>query len=163
MVPLGDRAGGEAPAPGSASIAAYLSLLLQEIAASPPGPPLATVYFGGGTPSLLTPPQMAALLAALRCRFGLAPGAEISLELDPASFDQARLAGYLQAGVNRVSLGGQSFDDAVLAGLGRRHRGVDLLEAAGWLAQALEQVAQPTSGLRVGLQLCSMTGSQTVI
>ncbi|MCP9777071.1 radical SAM family heme chaperone HemW [Cyanobium sp. Tous-M-B4] len=137
VVPLGDRAGGEAPAPGSASIAAYLSLLLQEIAASPPGPPLATVYFGGGTPSLLTPPQLAALLAALSCRFGLAPGAEISLELDPASFDQDRLAGYLQAGVNRVSLGGQSFDDAVLAGLGRRHRGADLLEAAGWLAQAL--------------------------
>ena len=137
MVPLGDRAGGEAPAPGSASIAAYLSLLLQEIAASPPGPPLATVYFGGGTPSLLTPPQLAALLSALSCRFGLAPGAEISLELDPASFDQDRLAGYLKAGVNRVSLGGQSFDDAVLAGLGRRHRGADLLEAAGWLAQAL--------------------------
>lgn len=137
MVPLGDRAGGEAPAPGSASIAAYLSLLLQEIAASPPGPPLATVYFGGGTPSLLTPHQLEALLTALRSRFGLAPGAEISLELDPASFDQARLAGYLQVGVNRVSLGGQSFDDAVLAGLGRRHRGVDLLEAAGWLAQSL--------------------------
>ena len=137
MVPLGDRAGGDAPAPGSASIAAYLSLLLQEIAASPPGPPLATVYFGGGTPSLLTPSQLAALLASLSCRFGLAPGAEISLELDPASFDQDRLAGYLQAGVNRVSLGGQSFDDAVLAGLGRRHRGSDLLEAAGWLAQAL--------------------------
>lgn len=137
MVPLGDRAGGEAPAPGSASIAAYLSLLLQEIAASPPGPPLATVYFGGGTPSLLTPHQLESLLASLRSRFGLAPGAEISLELDPASFDQARLAGYLQVGVNRVSLGGQSFDDAVLAGLGRRHRGVDLLEAAGWLAQSL--------------------------
>ena len=137
MVPLGDLAGGEAPAPGSASIAAYLSLLLQEIAASPPGPPLATVYFGGGTPSLLTPPQLAALLSALSCRFGLAPGAEISLELDPASFDQDRLAGYLKAGVNRVSLGGQSFDDVVLAGLGRRHRGADLLEAAGWLAQAL--------------------------
>jgi oxygen-independent coproporphyrinogen-3 oxidase len=95
------------------------------------------VYFGGGTPSLLTPPQLESLLAALSCRFGLAPGAEISLELDPASFDQDRLAGYLQAGVNRVSLGGQSFDDAVLAGLGRRHRGADLLEAADWLAQAL--------------------------
>jgi oxygen-independent coproporphyrinogen-3 oxidase len=137
VVPLGDRAGGEAPAPGSASIAAYLSLLLQEIAASPPGPPLATVYFGGGTPSLLTPSQLEDLLAALSCHFGLVPGAEISLELDPASFDQDRLAGYLQAGVNRVSLGGQSFDDAVLSGLGRRHCGADLLEAAGWLAQAL--------------------------
>ena len=136
VVPLGDRAGGEPGAPGSASIEAYLQLLHQEIALSPPGPPLATVYFGGGTPSLLTPAQVADLLAALRRRFGLAPAAEITLELDPASFDQARLAGYLQAGVTRVSLGGQSFDDAVLASLGRRHHGADLREAAGWLAQA---------------------------
>ena len=136
VVPLGDRAGGEAGAPGSTSIEAYLQLLHQEIARAPAGPPLATVYFGGGTPSLLTPAQVAALLAALRHRYGLAPAAEITLELDPASFDQARLAGYLQAGVNRVSLGGQSFDDAVLASLGRRHCGADLREAAGWLAQA---------------------------
>ena len=136
VVPLGDRAGAEAGQPGSASIAAYLELLLQEIAAAPAGPPLATVYVGGGTPSLLSAPQLAALLAALRHRFGLAPGAEVSLELDPASFDQQRLAGYLAAGVNRVSLGGQSFDDAVLEQLGRRHRRTDLLEAAGWLQQA---------------------------
>lgn len=136
VVPLGDRAGGEPGAPGSASIEAYLQLLHHEIGMSPPGPPLATVYFGGGTPSLLTPDQVAALLALLRRRFGLAPAAEITLELDPASFDQARLAGYLQAGVTRVSLGGQSFDDAVLASLGRRHRGADLRQAAGWLAQA---------------------------
>ena len=136
VVPLGDRAGGEPGEPGSASIAAYLALLQQEIAASPPGPPLATVYFGGGTPSLLTPDQVAALLNALRRRFGLAPGAEISLELDPASFDQHRLAGYLRAGVTRVSLGGQSLDDAVLESLGRRHCGADLLEAAGWLSEA---------------------------
>ncbi|MFN5696858.1 MAG: radical SAM protein, partial [Cyanobacteriota bacterium] len=53
-----------------------------------------------------------------------------------ASFDQARLAAYLAAGVNRVSLGGQSFNDAVLEQLGRRHRRRDLLEAAGWLQQA---------------------------
>lgn len=136
VVPLGDRADGQAGAPGAASIAAYLELLQQEIASSPAGPPLASVYLGGGTPSLLTPGQVAALLAALAARFGLAPGAEISLELDPASFDQARLAGYLAAGINRVSLGGQSFDDAVLAGLGRRHRSADLTAAAGWLAAA---------------------------
>jgi oxygen-independent coproporphyrinogen-3 oxidase len=76
------------------------------------------------------------LLAALGTHFGLAPGAEISLEMDPASFDGPRLAGYLAAGVNRVSLGGQSFDDAVLARLGRRHRSTDLLQAASWLHQA---------------------------
>ncbi|MFN9932069.1 MAG: radical SAM family heme chaperone HemW [Cyanobacteriota bacterium] len=135
VVPLGDRADG-AGGPGSASIRAYLNLLHREIAAAPAGPPLATVYLGGGTPSLLAPEQVAVLLAALDQRFGRMPGAEVTLELDPASFDEARLAAYLEAGVNRVSLGGQSFDDAVLAGLGRRHRGADLGQACAWLRAA---------------------------
>ncbi len=132
VVPLGDRADGAS----SGSIAAYLPLLHREIASSPAGPPLATVYLGGGTPSMLTGAQVADILEALERRYGLAPGAELSLELDPASFDQARLADYLAAGINRVSLGGQSFDDRVLADLGRRHRGADLREAAGWLRRA---------------------------
>ncbi|MCP9934967.1 radical SAM family heme chaperone HemW [Cyanobium sp. Candia 9D4] len=132
VVPLGDRADGAS----SGSIAAYLPLLHREIASSPAGPPLATVYLGGGTPSMLTGAQVAGILEALECRYGLAPGAELTLELDPASFDQDRLADYLAAGINRVSLGGQSFDDRVLAELGRRHRRADLREAAGWLRQA---------------------------
>ena len=136
MVPLGDRAGAEPGQPGSASIAHYLAQLLQEIEAAPPGPPLSTVYVGGGTPSLLAPQQLRQLLAALRRRFGIAPGAELSLELDPASFDQDRLEGYLAAGITRVSLGVQSFDDAVLEQLGRRHRAADALQAAGWLRAA---------------------------
>jgi len=135
VVPLGDRADG-ASGPGAASIAAYLELLHREIALSPAGPPLSTVYLGGGTPSMLTPDQVGGLLEALARRFGLASAAEISLEMDPASFDRPRLAGYLAAGVNRVSLGGQSFDDAVLASLGRRHRRADLFETAGWLERA---------------------------
>lgn len=132
MVPLGDHADGAS----SGAIAAYLDLLEAEIEGSSAGAPLSTVYLGGGTPSLLTPAQVERLLVALERRFRIAPGAEISLELDPASFDQGRLAGYLAAGINRVSLGGQSFDDAVLARLGRRHRRPDLLEAAGWLGEA---------------------------
>ena len=132
VVPLGDHADGAE----SGSIAAYLELLLGEIAAAPAGPPLSTVYVGGGTPSMLTPAQLGSLLAALAARFGLAPGAEVSLEMDPASFDGPRLAGYLAAGVNRVSLGGQSFDDGVLERLGRRHRRSDLHQAAAWLDQA---------------------------
>ncbi len=135
VVPLGDHADGA----NSGSIAGYLELLLGEIAAAPAGPPLATVYVGGGTPSMLTPAQVGSLLAALGTHFGLAPGAEISLEMDPASFDGPRLAGYLAAGVNRVSLGGQSFDDAVLERLGRRHRSTDLLQAASWLHQARQR------------------------
>jgi oxygen-independent coproporphyrinogen-3 oxidase len=136
VVPLGDRAAADPGAPGSASIAAYLQLLHREIANAPAGPPLSTVYVGGGTPSLLSVEQLQALLEALRRRYGLAAGAELTLELDPASFDQQRLAGYLAAGVTRVSLGGQSFSDAVLDSLGRRHRCADLLEAAAWLQQA---------------------------
>ena len=115
VVPLGDRADGGAGSSGAASIAAYLELLQREIATAPSGPPLSTVYLGGGTPSMLSPGQIGALLEALDRHFGLAAGAELSLEMDPASFDQQRLAGYLAAGINRVSLGGQSFDDAVLA------------------------------------------------
>ncbi|MFM7653434.1 MAG: radical SAM family heme chaperone HemW [Vulcanococcus sp.] len=138
VVPLGDRASGAVGDPGSASIEAYLALLLEEIASAPAGTPLSTLYVGGGTPSMLSAEQLGRLLKAVRQRFGLAPGAEVSLEMDPASFDQARLAGYLGVGVNRVSLGGQSFDDAVLERLGRRHRRSDLLQAAGWLQQAMD-------------------------
>ena len=135
VVPLGDRADGEG-GPGSASIRRYLDLLLREIAQAPAGPPLSTVYLGGGTPSMLSAAQLSGLLEALRRRYGLVPGAEITLEMDPASFDQRRLADSLAAGVNRVSLGGQSFDDTVLERLGRRHRRPQLLETAGWLRQA---------------------------
>ena len=139
VVPLGDRAGGAPGQTGSRSIEAYLELLCGEIEASPAGPPLSTIYVGGGTPSMLTAEQLRAVLRSLKRRYGFAPGAEISLELDPASFDQTRLQGYLRAGVNRVSLGGQSFDDDVLERLGRRHRRRDLLEAAAWLQQARAQ------------------------
>jgi oxygen-independent coproporphyrinogen-3 oxidase len=137
VVPLGDHADGAR----SASIARYLEQLTAEIAASPPGPPLSTVYLGGGTPSMLTPRQVEGVLTALRRRYGLAPGAELTMELDPAGFDRARLAGYLAAGINRVSLGGQSFDDGVLLALGRRHRAVELREAAGWLGEARREGA----------------------
>ena len=89
VVPLGDRARSE-EGPGSASIAEYLGLIEREIACAPDGPPLSTVYFGGGTPSLLSPDQIGRLLDQLRGRYGLQQGAEITLEMDPASFDQLR-------------------------------------------------------------------------
>ena len=135
VVPLGDRVDAR-DGPGSRSIEDYLQLLHREIASAPGGPPLSTVYIGGGTPSLLTAAQINALLAALRQRFGLQQGAEITLEMDPASFDQQQLMAVLAAGVNRISLGGQSFDDAVLMDLGRRHRRSDLLEACRWMRAA---------------------------
>ena len=134
VVPLGDRAGGGL-GPGSSSIATYLQQLHTEIALSPQGPPLATIYIGGGTPSLLTPQQISALLQSLKRQFGFQQGAEVTLEMDPASFDRLTLQALCAAGINRVSLGGQSFDDRVLESLGRRHRCHDLQQCCAWLDQ----------------------------
>ncbi len=135
VVPLGDRARGSV-GPGSSSINAYLKLLHKEVSLCPYGPPLATVYLGGGTPSLLTPQQISSLLENLRNHFGFQQGAEVTLEMDPASFDREYLQKVLEIGINRVSLGGQSFDDTVLAGLGRRHTHQHLINACRWLNNA---------------------------
>ena len=137
VVPLGDRVQA-LDGPGSRSIALYLDQILQEIHSSPPGPPLATIYIGGGTPSLLTPDQVGGLLEALAGRFGLQAGAEITLEMDPASFSLEDIKALVRHGVNRVSLGGQNFDDGVLAALGRRHRREDVLEACRWMQRFLQ-------------------------
>ncbi|WP_320667117.1 radical SAM family heme chaperone HemW [Prochlorococcus sp. MIT 1307] len=132
VVPLGDNASG-ANGPGSSSIKAYLSLLHREISLIPQGPPLATLYIGGGTPSLLTPSQISSLLKHLEAQFGFQYGAEISLEIDPASFSLNALEGYMEAGINRFSLGGQSFDDHSLELIGRRHRKHHLVQSCDWL------------------------------
>ncbi len=135
VVPLGDRADAFGGA-GSGSIEAYLEQLSAEINLSPHGPSLSTVYVGGGTPSLLRPDQLAELLLQLRGRFGFQDGAEITLEMDPATFERSDLHSLIAAGVTRVSLGGQSFDDVRLAALGRRHRRKDLLDACHWLQES---------------------------
>jgi oxygen-independent coproporphyrinogen-3 oxidase len=83
---------------------------------------LATVYLGGGTPALLTPGSVAVLLAAVREAFpGPAPE-EVTLEANPSTVERARLPDFRAAGVDRISLGVQSFDDATLRRLGRAHR-----------------------------------------
>jgi oxygen-independent coproporphyrinogen-3 oxidase len=81
----------------------------------------ASLYLGGGTPSLWDPAEIAEVVAAIRDRFRLPAGAEVTLEANPESCDEARLAAWRAAGVNRVSIGVQSFDPGVLAKLGRRH------------------------------------------
>ena len=69
----------------------------------------------------------------MRSQFGFQYGAEITLEIDPASFDERSLEGFLDAGINRLSLGAQSFDDNVLRKLGRSHSSKELLEACDWI------------------------------
>ena len=82
---------------------------------------LATVFLGGGTPSLLEPEDLAAMLDRVRCRFDLAADAEVTIECNPESVTRTKLGAYRGAGVNRVSLGVQSLDDVVLPRLGRLH------------------------------------------
>lgn len=89
-----------------------------------------TVFLGGGTPSLFSPASIARLLAGIRARVPLAPGAEITLEANPGIAEQARLRGYREAGVNRLSLGIQSFEDEKLKTLGRIHSRAEALRAA---------------------------------
>jgi len=82
---------------------------------------LDTLFLGGGTPSLLTVDQMAALLGRIGARFAVEPGAEVTVECNPDDVTRERVAGYGGAGVTRVSLGVQSLDDAILPILDRRH------------------------------------------
>jgi oxygen-independent coproporphyrinogen-3 oxidase len=90
-------------------------------AAWAPGLRVETIFLGGGTPSLLEDVEMAAVLDGLRRAFVVDDDAEITVECNPESVTRAKLAGYRQAGVNRVSLGVQSLDDAVLPAIGRLH------------------------------------------
>src|SRR6266849_4639534 len=80
-----------------------------------------SVFLGGGTPSLFSPESIETLLSGVRARMPLEPGAEITLEANPGTVEAARFRGFREAGVNRISLGVQSFDDAMLAALGRIH------------------------------------------
>jgi oxygen-independent coproporphyrinogen III oxidase len=89
-------------------------------------PALDTVYLGGGTPSLLAAPVVARLLGAVRDRFGVARDAEVTIEVNPGPDDVGDLAGFVEAGVTRVSVGAQSLDPAELSRLGRRHRPSDV-------------------------------------
>lgn len=103
----------------------YTSLLLREMesrAAALPAPCRApTLYLGGGTPSLLAPPLVGQIVEAAVRLFGLEADAEVTIEANPGTVTAETLAGYRAAGVNRLSLGVQSFDDRMLARLGRVH------------------------------------------
>ena len=94
---------------------------LDHFAALVPGRTVGSVFFGGGTPSLMAPATVAAVIDRVAERWALADDAEITLEANPSSVEAGRFAGYRVAGVNRVSLGVQAFDDAALAFLGRLH------------------------------------------
>ena len=107
----------------------YVAALLNEIRAGADASPADTLFFGGGTPSLLEPLEIAAVIEACRQAFTVAGDAEITLEANPETVTEARLAGFRAAGVNRISFGVQSFRDEELQRLSRLHSAATASEA----------------------------------
>lgn len=99
----------------------YVAALVQEIQKAQTGEVADTIYFGGGTPSLLEPDEIARVIEACRHSFALKPDAEVTLEANPETVTAARLAGFRESGINRVSFGVQSFRDPELQRLSRLH------------------------------------------
>lgn len=95
-----------------------------------------SAFFGGGTPSLMRPAQVAAVLDVIRETWSVRPDAEVTLECNPGDADLEKLKAFRQAGVNRLSIGVQSLDDSYLQLLGRRHSAETAREAARWARQA---------------------------
>ena len=123
---VGNNSRGE----NSGTIGEYVEVLCQEIRIAPTySQPLETIFFGGGTPSLLSTAQLQSILTTLEQRFGIASGVEISMEIDPGTFDFAHIAGYRSLGVNRVSLGVQAFQEELLKTAGRSHFLIDIFTA----------------------------------
>ncbi|EAM52694.1 radical SAM family heme chaperone HemW [Crocosphaera watsonii WH 8501] len=118
----------------SGSISEYVQFLCEEIKITPTyNRPLKTVFFGGGTPSLLPPRYLDKILATLDQQFGICADAEISMEIDPGTFSLEQLSDYKTLGVNRFSLGIQSFDDKLLEKSGRFHRYKDIEQSIDFI------------------------------
>jgi oxygen-independent coproporphyrinogen-3 oxidase len=117
-----------------AGVQHYVEALCQEIRATPSqGQSLKTIFFGGGTPSLLPIAALETILQQLDQKFGIDPNAEISLEIDPGTFTREQLSDYQRLGVNRLSLGVQAFQDELLQSCGRSHCLADIYLAVNWL------------------------------
>ena len=137
--------------------AAYVSAYRREIAAVRArigARTVHSVFIGGGTPSLMQPATVASLLEEIAARFSIKPGAEITMEANPGSVEVERFAGYRAAGVNRVSIGVQSFRDADLRALGRIHTAADARRAIEIAQRTFERTsfdliyARPSQTLR---------------
>lgn len=132
----------------------YLESVVRELAQhAGSGRAVHSVFFGGGTPSLMRADQVADLLGAIRRTFDVQPDAEITLEANPGDADPHKMQAFRAAGVNRLSMGVQSLDDRALARLGRRHSAAEARQAARWARQA---------GLRLNLDFMYGLPDQTL-
>ncbi|MEI7818017.1 MAG: radical SAM protein, partial [Desulfuromonadales bacterium] len=109
-------------APEQKDLVDYPSLLMSELQLQKVEiDPLVSIYFGGGTPSLLQPQQISTMLENISEQAGISINAEITLEVNPGTVDKTTLLAFRSAGINRLSMGIQSFDNCFLEGLGRIH------------------------------------------
>ena len=121
----------------------YIDALTRDIESALPdiwGRRVSTVYLGGGTPSLFAPAAIDLLLSRIRALLPLAPDAEITIEANPGAADAERFAGFAEAGINRVSLGAQTFDDDALRVLGRAHDAAAARRAARAAVESFPRV-----------------------
>ncbi|BDI07540.1 radical SAM family heme chaperone HemW [Sphaerotilus microaerophilus] len=119
----------------------YLDALRADLEAALPlvwGRQVHSIFIGGGTPSLFSPEAIARLLDEVRARLPLLPGAEVTLEANPGTFERERFRAFRAAGVTRLSIGVQSFDDAALAALGRVHDRAQAIAAAEEAREAFD-------------------------
>jgi oxygen-independent coproporphyrinogen-3 oxidase len=133
---LGGRAGGSAVSPQSYASLAIAEIAFARAALGPAEIPVSTVFFGGGTPTLLAPAALGAILRAVDAEFGLAPGAEVTSEANPESVDAARLGELRAQGVTRMSFGMQSAVPGVLAVLDRVHSPGRPAQCVAWARAA---------------------------
>ena len=136
--------------------ARFLRAYETEIAATAarvPGRTISTIFFGGGTPSLMQPSSVAAILDAAGKHWMMAPDVEVTLEANPTSVEAERFRGFRAAGVNRVSLGVQALDDGALKELGRLHSAQEALDAVAIARSAFD---------RYSFDLIYARGGQTI-
>ena len=135
VIPLGNKIE-SLQGNGSKTIKEYLFFLNKEILSIKHKSPLSTIYIGGGTPSILHPLQIKDLINLFKESYKIDYGAEITMEVDPASFNEDDLHGFIKAGINRFSLGAQSFNNQILEQAGRRHCSKDVENSCSWLKRA---------------------------
>ncbi|KGF96602.1 putative coproporphyrinogen III oxidase of BS HemN-type [Prochlorococcus marinus str. MIT 9201] len=123
---------------GSKTVKEYLHFLYKEILSIKHKSSLSTIYIGGGTPSILHPKQIKELIDLFKENYGVDYGAEITMEVDPASFNKDDLYGFINAGINRFSLGVQSFNNQILQNSGRRHLREDSEKSCLWLKEVFD-------------------------
>lgn len=135
-------------APDALPEAAYVAALLHDLEQDLPlaaGRPLESIFIGGGTPSLFSAAALKQLLDGIRARIGFQPGIEVTLEANPGTFEQDKFSAYRELGINRLSIGVQSFNSQHLQQLGRVHDGGEALRAA--------RIAQQAGFERINLDL----------